>query len=100
MYTERYMDTPEENPEGYAATALPPLADKLQGDLLLIQDNMDETVVPEHALRFLKSCVDKGIHLISSTTPAIRTMCAAGSRVHLYTEIPDYIDAKLGVKRP
>ena len=36
MYTERYMDTPAENPEGYAATTLPALADKLQDDLLLI----------------------------------------------------------------
>jgi dipeptidyl-peptidase-4 len=36
MYTERYMDTPTENPEGYRATALPQLADKLQDDLLLI----------------------------------------------------------------
>ncbi|MBK7247046.1 MAG: S9 family peptidase [Flavobacteriales bacterium] len=87
MYTERYMDTPEENPEGYAATALPPLADKLQGDLLLIQDNMDETVVPEHALRFLKSCVDKGIHPDFFYYPGHPHNVRGKDRVHLYTEI-------------
>ncbi len=31
MYTERYMDTPAENPDGYANTANPPKAGELQG---------------------------------------------------------------------
>jgi hypothetical protein len=45
MYTERYMDTPAENPEGYAATALPPLARDLQDDLLLITGVQDDVVL-------------------------------------------------------
>ena len=98
MYTERYMDTPQENPEGYANTALPPIADKLQGDLLMIHDNMDETVVPEHVLRFLKSCVDKGVHPDFFYYPGHPHNVRGKDRVHLYTEILDYIDAKLGVK--
>ena len=98
MYTERYMDTPGENPEGYAKTALPPLADRLQGHLLLIHDNMDETVVPEHALRFLKSCVDKGVYPDFFYYPGHAHNVRGKDRVHLYTQILDYIDAHLGVK--
>ncbi|HMN05254.1 MAG TPA: DPP IV N-terminal domain-containing protein [Flavobacteriales bacterium] len=98
MYTERYMDTPEENPEGYAASMLPPLADQLKGDLLLIHDNMDQTVVPQHAERFLKSCVDKGVYPDFFYYPGHEHNVRGKDRVHLYTQILDYIDAKLGVK--
>lgn len=95
MYTERYMDTPQENPEGYAETALPDSAANLRGDLLLIHDNMDETVVPEHALRFLKSCVDKGVHPDFFYYPGHPHNVRGKDRVHLYTEVLDYIDARL-----
>lgn len=98
MYTERYMDTPEENPQGYAETTLPDSAANLKGDLLLIHDNMDETVVPQHALRFLKSCVDKGIHPDFFYYPGHAHNVRGKDRVHLYTEVLDYIDEKLGVK--
>lgn len=99
MYTERYMDTPEENPKGYDETALPPMADQLRGNLLLIQDNMDVTVVPEHALRFLKSCVDKGVYPDFFYYPGHEHNVRGKDRVHLYTQILDYIDLHLGVKR-
>lgn len=99
MYTERYMDTPQENPKGYEETALPPIADQLRGHLLLIQDNMDVTVVPEHALRFLKSCVDKGVYPDFFYYPGHEHNVRGKDRVHLYTQILDYIDLHLGVKR-
>lgn len=99
MYTERYMDTPQENPEGYEKTALPPIAENLKGDLLLIHDNMDQTVVPEHALRFLKSCVDKGVYPDFFYYPGHEHNVRGKDRVHLYTQILGYIDGKLGVKR-
>jgi len=97
MYTERYMDTPQENPKGYDETALPPIADQLRGHLLLIHDNMDETVVPEHALRFLKSCVDKGVYPDFFYYPGHPHNVRGKDRVHLYTQILDYIDTHLGV---
>lgn len=97
MYTERYMDTPEENPEGYAATTLPDLAGSLKGDLLLIHDNMDDVVMPQHAQRFLKSCVDKGIYPDFFYYPGHGHNVRGKDRVHLYTQVLDYIDAKLGV---
>lgn len=97
MYTERYMDTPEENPEGYAATTLPDMAENLKGDLLLIHDNMDQTVVPQHVERFLKSCVDKGIYPDFFYYPGHEHNVRGRDRIHLYTQILDYIDQKLGV---
>ena len=58
MYGERYMDTPQANPEGYKQTNLKNLAGNLKGHLLIIHDDHDDTCVPQHTLSFMKACVD------------------------------------------
>lgn len=58
MYGERYMDTPQTNPEGYKQTNLKNLAGNLKGHLLIIHDDHDDTCVPQHTLSFMKACVD------------------------------------------
>ena len=100
MYTERYMDTPEENPEGYAATALPVKADALTGDLLLIHGNQDDVVLPEHGMAFLKSCVDKGMQVDFFMYPGHAHNVRGKDRLHLMTKVLDYIDEKLGATAP
>ena len=60
MYGERYMDTPETNPEGFAQTSLIPQAQNLQGRLLLMQGQLDDTVVNLHSLSFVQACVEAG----------------------------------------
>ncbi len=54
MYGERYMDTPQTNPEGYKKTSLLYQAKNLKGKLQIIQGLNDVTVVPQHCLTFLK----------------------------------------------
>ncbi|MBQ2163000.1 MAG: S9 family peptidase, partial [Muribaculaceae bacterium] len=53
MYGERYMDTPQDNPEGYAQTSLLAKAQDLKGRLQIIIGLNDPTVVPQHAYSFL-----------------------------------------------
>ena len=48
MYGERYMDTPQANPEGYAETSLINKAKNLKGKLQIIIGTVDPTVVPQH----------------------------------------------------
>ncbi|MGO4291971.1 DPP IV N-terminal domain-containing protein [Chitinophaga sp. RAB17] len=54
-YTERYMDTPAENPEGYKNSSVLTYTDKLQGKLLLIHGVIDDNV---HVMNTLE-LVDK-----------------------------------------
>lgn len=56
-YTERYMGTPQNNAEGYAASSLLPLAGKLTGKLLIIHALMDENVHFEHTAAFIDALV-------------------------------------------
>lgn len=57
MYGERYMGTPQNNPEGYANNTLINQAGKLKGKLLIIHDDQDDTVVPQMSMQFLKNSV-------------------------------------------
>lgn len=95
MYTERYMDTPTENPEGYAATTLPTSADKLQDDLLIITGGKDDTVLPQHAYSFLKACVDKGVPVDFFDYPGHGHNVRGKDRLHLMDKVLEYIDARL-----
>ncbi|MDA0803823.1 MAG: DPP IV N-terminal domain-containing protein [Planctomycetota bacterium] len=51
IYTERYMRTPEENTEGYDAGSCVKLADRLQGDLLILHNMADDNVHPSNAFQ-------------------------------------------------
>ena len=60
MYGERYMDTPESNPEGYEEASLLNHADKLQGDLLIIHGTVDDNVYFTHSLKLTDALFRSG----------------------------------------
>ena len=99
MYTERYMDTPAENPEGYALTKHTDKADGLRDKLLVISGGMDDTVLPEHSYTFLKNAVEKGTQLDYFEYPGHGHNVRGKDRVHLYTKVLDYVDSALRVGR-
>ena len=97
MYTERYMDTPQENPEGYENARLTDKCGRLQGDLLVIHGLDDETVLPEHTYRLLKDCVDEGKQLDLFIYPGHPHNVRGKDRLHLMTKVLGYIDQALGM---
>jgi dipeptidyl aminopeptidase/acylaminoacyl peptidase len=60
IYTERYMDTPQENPAGYASTSVVAAADQLHGRLLLLHGAIDDNVHFQNTLQFVKALQDAG----------------------------------------
>ncbi|MBK8499504.1 MAG: DPP IV N-terminal domain-containing protein [Flavobacteriales bacterium] len=95
MYTERYMDTPEENPEGYASTTLPNLAKDLKDDLLIITGGKDDTVLPEHSYTFLKACVAAGVPVDFFNYPGHGHNVRGKDRLHLMQKVLGYFDERL-----
>ncbi|TGE25418.1 S9 family peptidase [Hymenobacter aquaticus] len=95
MYTERYMDTPQENPEGYAKANLLNYVDQLRGRLLLIHGTVDDVVVWQHSLDYLKTAVDKGMQLDYFVYPGHPHNVGGKDRVHLYHKITQYFDEHL-----
>jgi dipeptidyl-peptidase-4 len=90
MYTERYMDTPDENPEGYKSTNLLNFAENLQGKLLLIHGTSDDVVVWQHSIYLLKKFVDKGILADYFVYPGHLHNVLGKDRLHLYKKVTDY----------
>ncbi|GAB4379340.1 MAG: DPP IV N-terminal domain-containing protein [Salibacteraceae bacterium] len=94
MYTERYMDTPSENPEGYDRSNLISHASQLKDDLLVIHGTMDDVVVWQHSQEFLKSCIDQGIQLDYFIYPGHAHNVRGIDRVHLIQKVFNYIDER------
>jgi len=95
MYTERYMDTPKENPEGYAENNLLNYVDQLKGRLMMIHGANDDVVVWQNSLAYVKKCVDKGVLLDYFAYPGHKHNVTGKDRVHLYKTITRYFDEHL-----
>lgn len=98
MYTERYMDTPQENPQGYANANLLDKVQNLKGKLLMIHGTDDDVVVWQHSINFLKAAVDKGVQLDYYVYPEHQHNVVGKDRVHLMQKITDYFDLHLKKK--
>ncbi|MEI6681318.1 MAG: DPP IV N-terminal domain-containing protein [Bacteroidota bacterium] len=90
MYGERYMDTPESNPEGYKNACLLNYVKNLKGKLLIIHDDQDNTVVPQNSLTFLKKCVDEGKPVDFFFYPGHEHNVRGKDRVHLNQKMVQY----------
>ncbi|MCC2589657.1 S9 family peptidase [Chryseobacterium sp. MFBS3-17] len=95
MYTERYMDTPESNPEGYAQSNLLDKVQNLKGKLLMIHGAQDNVVVWQHSVNFLKAAVDHGIQVDYFVYPGHEHNVMGKDRVHLMQKVTDYFDQHL-----
>lgn len=92
MYGERYMDTPQANPEGYAETSLINKAKNLKGKLQIIIGTDDPTVVPQHAISFLKACIEAGTQPDFFVYPGEGHNMMGHQSVHLHERITQYFE--------
>ena len=92
MYGERYMDTPEANPEGYEATSLLAKAKELKGRLQIIIGMNDPVVVPQHALQFLNACNEVGTQPDFYVYPGEEHNMIGHLSVHLHERITRYFN--------
>ena len=92
MYGERYMDTPEENPEGYASSSLLPKAKNLKGRLQIIVGYNDPTCVLQHSLAFLRACEDADTQPDYFVYPGQGHNMMGKDMVHLHERITRYFE--------
>jgi len=92
MYGERYMDTPQSNPEGYEKTSLLRQAKNLKGKLQIITGYNDATVVPQHCLSFLAECIKEGTHPDFFVYPGEPHNMRGHQSVHLHERITQYFE--------
>lgn len=95
MYGERYMDTPQTNPEGYKNSNLKLKARNLKGRLEVIIGGADPTCVPQHSYTFLRACIDAGTHPDFFVYPEDGHNMMGRDRVHLHEHITRYFEDHL-----
>lgn len=95
MYGERYMDMPEENPEGYKNADLKNYVSNLKGRLLIIHDDLDQTVVPQNSFTFLHECIKNNVQVDFFMYPQHEHNVIGKDRVHLIDKIIRYFDEHL-----
>ena len=94
-YTERYMDTPPENPDGYAGASVLERAAELEGRLLLVQGTDDKTVMFSHSMRFLRACIDAKKLVDFMTYPMQQHGIRGDDRKHLYRLMTRFLTERL-----
>ena len=92
MYGERYMDTPQQNPEGYKNSNLRLRAGNLKGRLQLIIGYNDPVCVPQHTLSFIRACIDAGTQCDYFLYPGGEHNMYGKDAVHLHERITRYFD--------
>jgi dipeptidyl aminopeptidase/acylaminoacyl peptidase len=95
MYGERYMDTPESNPEGYKASSLIENADKLSDKLMIIHCTTDPVVVWQNSLSFVQKCIENKQLLEYFVYPGHDHNVGGIDRAHLIRKIEDYFKRTL-----
>ena len=92
MYGERYMDNTQNNPEGFAKTSLINKAKDLKGKLLICQGVLDDVVVWEHSLSFVRECIKNNVQVDFFPYPRAPHNVQGKDAVHLYTKITNYFE--------
>ena len=96
IYTERYMSTPQDNPQGYEDSSVLPVAGNLHGELLLIHGSIDDNVHISNTLQFARALQKAGkqfeLMIYPENRHAVRDPL---QRLHLFTLMTDFLNRKL-----
>ncbi len=92
MYGERYMDTPQSNPEGFQQSSLLPKAKNLKGRLQIIIGYNDPVCVAQHTLSFIRAAIDAGTQPDLFTYPGEEHNMYGRSQIHLHERITRYFE--------
>ncbi len=95
MYGERYMDTPNQNPEGYKSSCLIDKAGQLEDHLLIIHGAIDPTVVWQNSLAFIQKAIEEKKQIDYFIYPRAEHNVRGTHRAHLLEKIYLYIDGHL-----
>ncbi|NNE99711.1 MAG: S9 family peptidase [Pyrinomonadaceae bacterium] len=96
IYTERFMLTPQNNPEGYAKTDLNSKAKNLHGKLLLVHGMMDNNVHMQNTTKFAYELQKAGVQFDFMSYPTQRHGIRNPYQTyHLYTKMAAFIERNL-----
>ncbi len=95
-YTERYMGTPQDQPEAYEKGNVLTFADRIEDNLLLIHPMADDNVLFTHSTMLMQKLQENVIPFDLMTYPGEKhALAGASQRVHVYEMISRFLDLHL-----
>jgi len=92
IYTERYLQTPQENPQGYDENSPINFADLMKGKYLLIHGTADDNVHYQNAVEMAEALIQKNKEFEFMTYPDKNHGIYGGNtRLHLHQKMTDFI---------
>jgi dipeptidyl-peptidase-4 len=92
IYTERYLQTPQENPKGYDDNSPINFAKDLKGNFLLVHGSTDDNVHMQNTMDFVTALVKANKPFDQFIYPNKNHGISGGTtRLHLYTKMTDFI---------
>ena len=94
IYTERYLQTPQQNPSGYDDNSPVNYANLLKGNYLLIHGSTDDNVHMQNAMEFITALTKEKKQFDSFIYPN-KAHGIGGVRLHLYTMMTEFFSENL-----
>jgi dipeptidyl-peptidase-4 len=96
VYTERYMRTPKENPEGYEDNAPLNNPEGIKGKLLIVHGSADDNVHAQNTMEFTEAMVQAGVPFeMAIYTNRNHGIFGGNTRLHLYRKMTDFLKTNL-----
>jgi dipeptidyl-peptidase-4 len=100
IYTERYMETPQENASGYDENSPISHVDKLEGDFLLVHGSADDNVHAQNTMRLVEALVQADKDFDWALYPDKNHGIYGGNtRLHLYKKMTRFIKETIGTPK-
>jgi dipeptidyl-peptidase-4 len=96
IYTERYMQTPQENPRGYDDNSPINFVNKLNGKFLLIHGSGDDNVHVQNAMQMMEALIQANKQFDSQIYPDNNHGIYGGkTRIQLFNKMTNFINVNL-----
>lgn len=96
IYTERYLRTPQENPEGYSLGAPLNLASQIKDKMLIIHGSNDDNVHMQNSMQFIERLVQSDIPFeMAIYTDKSHSIYGGNTRNHLFSKVVDFLKSNL-----
>lgn len=97
IYTERYMDHPDDNPEGYRDSSPVHAAHQLEGDLLIAHGISDDNVHIQHVYEFIDALIEANQPYTFYAYPQkSHGIWGDNTRIHLFERMLEFFQTTLG----
>ena len=96
IWTERYFDTPEENPEGYRLSSAVGAAANLKDRLLIVHGTADDNVHPQNTWNMIRALQKAHLSYEDLALPGQMHGIRGDGQIHYYRRMTEFFDRELG----